>query len=126
MPTFTHTQAASVLGLSLPSTDTFDGTLIAMPSQACADSATTVINLALDVSATQAFAIMSTEDVTVKTNSEGSPDNTLALLANFPYIWTTKSYDSFKLTTDVVTLHVVNASGGSADVAALAIVDSTP
>lgn len=64
--------------------------------------------------------------MTVKTNSASSPDNTIVLAANVGYFWTNVSQDTFKLTTDVVTLHIVNASGASADVAVAAILDSTP
>lgn len=126
MATSTHRQSVEVNGTVLASTTTFTGTLIDVPAQSCSTGATTVINLAVDVSATKSFSILSTRNVTVKTNSADTPDDTLTLVADVAYIWTTSSYDAFLLETDVETLHVVNASGASASVAVSLIVDSTP
>lgn len=126
MPTATETHSIAIGGTTLSTQSTFTGTLLDIPAEACATGATTVINCPLDVSAVKAFGILSTKAVTVKTNSASSPDNTIVLAANVGYFWTNVSQDTFKLTTDVVTLHIVNASGASADVAVAAILDSTP
>lgn len=67
--------------------------------------------LALDVSQVVSFAMIATQACVVKTNSSGSPANTINLVANVPYIWNSQSYDAFKLTTDVTALFLTNSSG---------------
>jgi hypothetical protein len=80
----------------------------------------------LDVSAVKSFYAVSDQDITVETNNGGTPVNTLALKANVPYIWTTDSYDTFKLTADVTSLFVTNASGQNATLDIRSLVDPTP
>lgn len=52
--------------------------------------------------------------LTVKTNSSGSPAQTLTLVANQPYEWNTNHLDALLLTPDVTTLYVTNASNTTA------------
>lgn len=80
----------------------------------------------LDVSQVKAFYLVSDQALTVKTNSSGSPDNTITLVAGIPYVWYTSKYDSFKLTVDVTVLYVTNASGSAARMQLEAIYDPTP
>lgn len=70
------------------------------------------VALTLDVSQVKSAYIVSSVAMTIKTNSSGSPANTLTLVAGVPYRWYTNQYDAFKLTTDVTTLYVTNAAAG--------------
>lgn len=73
----------------------------------------------LDVSEIQSIRIQSDVDCTIKTNSSGSPDDTLDLVAGVPYIWNTDSYDSLLLTVDVTTIYVTNAAACTLKIEAL-------
>lgn len=99
---------------------------VLVDGEAIAGSATTQLFVPLDVSAVVGFAIVSTVATTLKTNSSGSPDNTLALVANQPYIWHTGAYDTFKLTTDVVSMYFVVAGATAGTVTIAALIDPTP
>lgn len=69
----------------------------------------------LDVSQVQSIIILSDQDIKIETNAvDATGGNTLNLKANVPYIWTTDSYDTFKLTEDVEIAYITNASGATA------------
>ena len=85
------------------------------------------INFDLDVSACTSFYLVSDQDITLETNAvDATGGNTLALIADEPYIWHTSSLDSFLLDTDVTTTYWTNASGSSATVYCVALFDATP
>lgn len=85
------------------------------------------INVALDVSACKGFAIVSDQDITIKTNSSGAPDNTLTLKANEPYIWSgANDPNAFLLTVDVTKFYVANSSGSTATIYCAETHDPTP
>lgn len=84
------------------------------------------IVIAIDVSAVTSFVLLSTQDVTIETNDGSSPDDTISLKANVPYIWNEDSYDSFLLTADVTSIFVTNASGAAATIHCFQICDATP
>lgn len=93
----------------------------------CADSATTdLTGISIDISALKSILIVSDQDVTLKTNDSSSPDDTINLLADVPYIWNEGSYHPCLLTIDVTSFHVTNASGASARFQADWVVDVTP
>ena len=106
---------------------------VSVDEAAPADS-TTVINAPVDVSACKLFVIISNgADVVVKTNDATTPDNTFTLEANKPFIWPQSTGDAFvdtaavAVSTDIATLHVVNASPTLAATIRLdALVDPTP
>lgn len=77
-----------------------------------------------DVSAVKCFRMKATADMTVKTNSSGSPAQTLTLVANYPYVWNYGDLASFFLTTDVTTIYVSSTDGGQLDIECL--YDATP
>lgn len=98
-----------------------------LDGETIADSSTDFqINVAIDVSAVKSFYLVSSQNVTVETNSGSSPADTLTLTANDPYVWTTDSLDTFQLGTDVTAFFVTNASGSSATLDLVAVVDATP
>ena len=81
----------------------------------------------IDVSACVAVFILSTQDVTLETNSGAAPDNTLTLKANEPYLWWTAAPFDNKLDTDITTnVFITNASGAAATVTMEFILDTTP
>ncbi len=85
------------------------------------------VGLSLDVSAVESCIIYSDRVVTIKTNSSGSPTDTLVMKAGIGYRWNKDSYDTFKLTGDITGgLYVTNASGGGALLTFHAVIDPTP
>jgi hypothetical protein len=70
---------------------------------------------AADVSTIVSLAISSTTAATIKTNSSGTPDDTLTLVANKPIIWNTDMLATLgvacPLTVDITTgLFITNAA----------------
>lgn len=84
------------------------------------------ITIAIDVSALKSLYIKSDQAITIKTNSSGSPDDTLVLEANKEYSWNEDSLDACQLGTDVTAIFVANASGSAAALVIDAIQDATP
>lgn len=85
------------------------------------------ITFDLDVSACKSFFLVSDQDITLETNAvDATGGNTLALIANEPYIWHDSSLDSFLLTADVTTSYWTNASGSTATIYCVALFDVTP
>ena len=126
---FTHTilQRVTVENRNIAKTIEVEAGALSSLSESIADAATNLpVAFTLDVSATKSFLIVSDQAVTVKTNSSGAPANTLVLVAGVPYIWHSSSYDTFKLTIDVTSLFVTNASGFAATLEIEALVDPTP
>lgn len=74
-----------------------------------------LIACTLDVSEIKAIIIVCSEDATLKTNSSGSPDNTLTLKANEPYIWWVNAPWTNVLTVDVTALYLTVAATASTD-----------
>jgi hypothetical protein len=50
---------------------------------------------------------------TVKTNSSGSPDNTITLAAGVPVAWDTNSPYANPFTANVTKFYITNASAGT-------------
>lgn len=78
----------------------------------------------IDVSEIKSLYIHSTQNVTIETNSGGSPANTLTVTANKPLVWYVGCGLTNPLSTDVTGLFITNASGSSADVKIRIIVDT--
>lgn len=87
----------------------------------------TDLELSVNITSTslKSFALWSDQDLTVKTNSSGSPDETFALKANKPTIWLDGMSD-VPIAGDVTALYVTNASGTAASLKVLAGWDATP
>lgn len=83
------------------------------------------IAFTLDVSQLKAIVITSDKDVTFETNSGSSPVDTIALLADVPYVWHYQSYHACLLTTDVTAIFITNASGATATLQIEALYDAT-
>lgn len=79
----------------------------------------------LDVSQLKAIVINSSQNVTLETNSGSAADETIALLADVPYVWHYQSYHPCLLATDITALFITNASGSAATLQIEALYDAT-
>lgn len=115
-------------GLSLSNSKAYSATGEAnIVGESVPDSTTDqAVNIALDVSAIASIYIVSTQALTIETNSATVPDNTITLVANVPYIWHTGSYFTNLLTVDVTVLYLTNASGAAATFNLRCVQDATP
>ena len=108
------------------------GTGIVKFEESCADAGSTVITVAVDISAVKAFGLKSTKAVTVTVNDDGTPDATVSLAANVPLIWvaslagTQYPTDNPLGTVDITSMKVANASGAAATVSFACLTDATP
>lgn len=68
----------------------------------------------VETSGLRIFAINSDQDVTVKTNSSGSPNETWTLKRNKPLVWANNMGLGFPLLADLTSIFVTNASGSTA------------
>jgi hypothetical protein len=73
--------------------------------------------LTLDVSQIKFYWLYSNATVTLETNNAATPIHTVALVGGFPVTWNINDPHTTKFaTTDVTTVYITNASGGSATV----------
>lgn len=84
-----------------------------------------LVAMGIDVSQLQAIYISSDYDCTLKTNSSGSPDQTLNIAGGKPFMWVTGSGITNPLTTDVTSLYLSNGSANSNTVKIRVSIDST-
>jgi hypothetical protein len=80
----------------------------------------------IDVSHIQAIYMKSDVDMKVETNDGTTPDDTIDLVANVPYVWTTDSYDSCLLTVNITALYLTVAGAIAGTFELEVLVDSTP
>jgi hypothetical protein len=85
-----------------------------------------LVNCSLDVSAIKSVYILSDQNMTLKTNSSGSPAETISLVANVPLTWYTNCYYTNLLATDITALYLTNASAAAASFTLEALTDATP
>lgn len=126
---FSHriTQSIEVAGESIIGAVSYSGSRLERLDESAPDSATTAFITSLDVSAVKSFYLLSDKAVTFNTNAaDASGGQSISLLADTPYVWNTGSRDTFKLTTDVTAVYIVNASGGAARIRMEALLDATP
>lgn len=84
------------------------------------------VNIDLDVSELDTLVIYSDKTVTLKTNSSGSPDDTLTVTAATPIAWGSASGHACPLTVDVTKIYLTNAGADAATVKIRAGYDATP
>lgn len=81
----------------------------------------------LDFSALKIFYMESDQDLTIETNSASEPDDTIALTAGQPILYSSDMGESANpFSADVTTLYVANASGSDATLKIQALTDVTP
>ncbi|MGN6133113.1 MAG: hypothetical protein ACTHOU_01390 [Aureliella sp.] len=111
--------------LSISSAEAPQGDVEAAINQTVAALAADVeVLVAVDVSALKAIAILASEDCTLKTNNSGTPDDTLNLVADVPYIWTPNSYHACLLTADVSKIFITNSAASEMTFQFLALTDT--
>jgi hypothetical protein len=85
-----------------------------------------LVSLAFALDELQVFVMLSTRALTVKTNDADTPQETLTLAANSPFIYIPGSGVASPFLDDVTALYVSNASGGAATFTVRGLVDATP
>ena len=83
------------------------------------------LNVAVQEDDLQSWALVSTQDVTVKTNSSSTPQETISLKANRPQIWGIAG-GAKPISDDVSAFFVTNSSGADATIKLIAGWDATP
>jgi hypothetical protein len=125
---FTHTVSRNVstLGTSVGGSETITAGAQLLLDEPIPNGSTNLSLVGtLDVSQIRSIFILSTQDVVLETNSGSSPANTINLVANKPYIWSTGDYSSLLLTTDVTGFFVTNATANVATFTLYALYDTT-
>lgn len=129
MPTHTASSGWTDGSRSIISTKEYTGGLAQELNEAVNDGATDqLIVIAIDVSAIKNIYIKADQDLTIETNNGTTPDDTINLKANVPYVFNAdiNSYFTNLLTTDVTALYVTNASGTDATLEMEVLTDPTP
>ena len=122
--TFTHSGGSTSVDQSVALTSGSEQNL----SEAVADSTSDgLVAFTCDFSQLKALTIKSDQDISICTNdtSGGSPDQTLTITANIPYVWVYGSGITCPITTDITALYVTNASGSTANLEIRALEDPT-
>jgi hypothetical protein len=91
----------------------------------------TVITVAIDVSAVQAFGLSSTKTGTLTINDDGTPDATISLTANVPIVWVAGASSQYPSSNplgsvDVTSMKFTQASGADAMLEFACLLDVTP
>lgn len=109
MITYTVSRGAtSSVGATLKGSHTEAGTSeINLDSQYAASSANVHLNRVFDVADIQSLIIVSDQNLTIETNSGGSPDDTINLVAGIPLEWSKSgNYFPCPFTVDVTGLYI--------------------
>lgn len=83
-------------------------------------------NIAIDYSAIASLYMACDQDITIKTNDSGTPDDTIALKANKPLVWTPDCGFANPFSADVTSIFCANASGADATLQIRLLQDATP
>lgn len=113
--TFKHQNGASDI-VSTTKSYTYEGqnNIVDFPITIATD---TEVIWTADVSQVKYLFIHSDVACTIETNATNAAGgNTLTLVANMPYIWTTDSYSSLALTSDVTKFYVTSAATGTLNI----------
>jgi hypothetical protein len=79
-----------------------------------------LVSIAWTVADTQAVMILATSNCTLKTNSTGSPDDTINLKAGIPLVWrASASYFSNPFTVDVTAWYITTTAAARVQAAVL-------
>lgn len=125
---FTHTLARTWLGegrsIESPTTYTADAQE-SLNLTVPADSTDLLVALQLDVSQIRAIYFVSDKTLTLKTNSDSAPDETINLVAGVPYMWAFGDYLVNLLATDITAIYLTRGSGDDAQFQLEALSDPT-
>lgn len=112
---------------ALSGSKTYDGTSDTRVSESIpAPSTNLEVFVGIDVSAVKSFYMKSSRDMTIESFNGAAAGQTLNLLAGYPYLWTTDSYDTFKFTADITKFQCDLAAGAAATLEILINADPTP
>lgn len=89
-------------------------------------SATTEVIMTFLFAGLQMILITVDGDLTLKTNSSGSPDETLALKSGIPFFWQKNSGVVNPFSHDCTKFYFVNAAGVNVNVKIRTLFDATP
>lgn len=84
------------------------------------------MTIAFPATGLKMLCICSDKDVTVKTNSSGSPQETWNLKANQAFLWVENNPGSVPVAGAITAMYVTNSSGADATVKVIAGWDATP
>lgn len=90
--------------------------------EALTDATDQLIAFALDISQCKSLLIWATGgNITVKTNSSGTPDDTIALTKDQPIVWTADDSPEFPipLSADITAIYATNTGSGTLHIRAL-------
>jgi hypothetical protein len=93
-----------------------------------ANATNVLMTVALDVSAMKAFYLLSDVACTIKTNSSGSPADTITVAAGVPMLWDVAHEGALPnpFGTDVTAFYVTTASTVGGTLSFYALSDPTP
>lgn len=81
--------------------------------------------LAITTAKLRSFFLISSQNVTIKTNSTGSPNNTWNLIAGVPFVWSADAaYFTNPVSANITTIYITNSGTTSARVRLRAGVNS--
>ena len=126
---FTHTVTRTVDtgGGTVSKTNTYSGDGRTSRDPTIPDSTTDqLVNISIDISQIKSLYIASSQNVTLETNSAGTPTDTISLLADKPLLWQSDSYYANPFSADVTAIYLTNASGSEAIVNIEVVHDATP
>lgn len=122
--TFTFLDMLTTAEGSLPSQTSYTAAQVIEVDEALGTVTNQLVNVAFAIANLKAILIKCTVAATLKTNSSGSPTNTIALQAGKPYIWRLGGYVTNLITANVTALYITTTGFGTLTIQAL--VDPTP
>lgn len=127
MAEFTSKRTFQAPGLTVVEPTTVEsGLTTTLDAEPIADGSTDLeVNVAFSLTDLKGFAMIATQDMTVKTNSSGSPQETFNLTANNAVIYM-DGIDAAIFAGDVTDLFVTNASGTDGTLTVTYGHDATP
>lgn len=106
---------------------TVDGDVRVNGAVITAGATNTAVSIAFAVANLKCFFMLSDQDLTIKTNSTSSPQETISLIANRPLEWTAADgYFANPFAGNVSVIYATNAGASDATLEIRAGVDATP
>ena len=84
------------------------------------------VDYEIDISQLKMFVMVCNKALTIKTNSSGSPQETIVLVADKPFVWVAGAGIAIPFAGDVTTIFLSNASGAAAVLNIRTLIDATP
>lgn len=130
MAGFTHTVVETYktgTGTFASVSNTFNSSTELSIDESVPDATTNYeIDVAVTLANVQSMVLYCDQDVTIKTNDSGTPDDTIALAGGTAIIWNTSRLETNPLTVDLTALYVTNAGDDAARFKATFLLDQSP